>query len=68
MAKVKKTDKDEKNIEDENTCGVEKKGNKYFCTSCGAVIDIDHEHCPECGNKVNWGRAVIEVRRGNQGW
>ena len=68
MAKAKKTDKQQKKPGSESTCGVRKMGTKYFCEACGAVIDIDHDNCPACGNKVNWGRAIIELRGGQKGF
>ena len=73
MAKTEKTKKTGKidnvdvKMDQENNLGVRKKGSKWFCVACGSMIETEHD-CPECGQKVNWGRAIIEARRGPAGF
>jgi rubrerythrin len=50
-----------KNLENKHSCGVKECNNKYICESCGASLEVDHD-CPTCGQKINWGKAMMELR------
>jgi len=46
----------------DNSCGVKKEGDAFFCTECGSKITEYHD-CPNCGRNINWGTALSDLRR-----
>jgi endogenous inhibitor of DNA gyrase (YacG/DUF329 family) len=30
------------------------------------MVEVNHD-CPSCGQKVNWGKALFDIRRGSLG-
>jgi hypothetical protein len=55
-----------KNLENQKSCGVKECNDKWQCVACGAMVEVDHD-CPTCGQKVNWGKALLDLRRGSLG-
>lgn len=46
----------------DNSCGVKKVGDEFFCVDCEAKVTMNH-NCPNCGREINWGTALADLHR-----